>query len=102
MKPVKPIPELFNFAAIFVRHELANVLACIVDALVQRYLVGVGCPNLTIECLCLSKCLQQALRRFVWKLTLTISGRSRARWACGQGAFEPVHMSTGLYLGDRL
>jgi carbon-monoxide dehydrogenase large subunit len=34
-------------------------------------------------------------RRFVWNPTLTIRGRSRARWACGQAAFEPVHMSTG-------
>ena len=37
-----------------------------------------------------------APRRFVWNPTLKIAGRSRARWACGQAAFEPVHMSTGL------
>jgi hypothetical protein len=36
-------------------------------------------------------------RRFVWNPTRTIDGR-RARWACGQAAFEPVHMSTGRYL----
>ena len=30
---------------------------------------------------------------------LTIAGRGRARWACGQAAFEPVHMSTGLQPG---
>ena len=38
-----------------------------------------------------------APRRFVWNPTFTIAGRSRARWACGQAAFEPVHMSTGLH-----
>ena len=37
----------------------------------------------------------QAPRRFVWNPTLTMAGRRRARWACGQAAFEPVHMSTG-------
>ena len=36
-----------------------------------------------------------APRRFVWNPTVRIAGRSRARWACGQAAFEPVHMSTG-------
>ena len=39
-----------------------------------------------------------APRRFVWNPALKIAGRSRARWACGQAAFEPVHMSTGRYL----
>jgi len=37
-----------------------------------------------------------APRRFVWNTTVKISGRRSARWACGQAAFEPVHMSTGL------
>lgn len=37
----------------------------------------------------------EALRRLVWNPTLTIGGGSRALWACGQAAFEPVHMSTG-------
>ena len=36
-----------------------------------------------------------APRRFVWNPTVRIGGRRRARWACGQAAFEPVHMSTG-------
>jgi len=40
--------------------------------------------------------LRKVPRRFVWNPTRTI-GR-RARWACGQAAFEPVHMSTGRYL----
>ena len=40
-----------------------------------------------------------APRRFVWNPTLRIAGRSRARWACGQAAFGPVHMSTGLHPG---
>jgi len=39
--------------------------------------------------------LLQAPRRFVWNPTFTIGGRSRARWACGQAAFGPVHMPTG-------
>jgi hypothetical protein len=34
-------------------------------------------------------------RRFVWNPTVRMAGRRRARWACGQAAFEPVHMSTG-------
>jgi len=38
---------------------------------------------------------QRAPRHFVWNPTLRIAGRRRARWACGQAAFEPVHMSTG-------
>jgi hypothetical protein len=37
-----------------------------------------------------------APRRFVWNPGLRITNRSRALWACGQAAFEPVHMSTGL------
>lgn len=40
-----------------------------------------------------------APRRFVWKETVKIAGRRRARWACGQAAFEPVHMSTGRFSG---
>ena len=36
-----------------------------------------------------------APRRLVWNPTLTIGSGSRALWACGQAAFEPVHMSTG-------
>jgi len=35
-----------------------------------------------------------APRRFVWNQPLKIAGRSRARWACGQAAFEPAHMPT--------
>jgi hypothetical protein len=31
--------------------------------------------------------------------TVRICGRRRARWACGQAAFEPVHMSTGRLSG---
>ena len=42
-----------------------------------------------------------APRRFVWNPTVRIAGRSRARWACGQAAFEPVHMSTGRQPGER-
>ena len=42
--------------------------------------------------------LTKALRRFVWNPTITIAGRSRARWACGQAALGPVHMSTGQLL----
>ena len=38
-----------------------------------------------------------APRRFVWKETFTMTAGRRARWACGQAAFEPVHMSTGRY-----
>lgn len=33
---------------------------------------------------------------------LKITGRRRARWACGQAAFEPVHMSTGRLPGERI
>jgi hypothetical protein len=29
---------------------------------------------------------EAALRRFVWKATFTMGGRSRALWACGQVA----------------
>ena len=36
-----------------------------------------------------------APRRLVWNATFTMAGGSRARWACGQAAFELVHMSTG-------
>jgi hypothetical protein len=36
-----------------------------------------------------------APRRFVWNPTVRIDGRRRARWACGQVACRPVHMSTG-------
>ena len=36
-----------------------------------------------------------APRHFVWKETFTITAGGRARWACGQAASEPVHMSTG-------
>lgn len=36
-----------------------------------------------------------APRRFVWNATFTMVAGSGARWACGQAAFEPVHMSTG-------
>ena len=42
-----------------------------------------------------------ALRRFVWNPTVRIAGRRGARWACGQAAFEPVHMSTGQQPGER-
>ncbi len=42
-----------------------------------------------------------APRRFVWNPTVRINGRRRARWACGQAAFEPVHMSTGRLPGAR-
>jgi hypothetical protein len=38
---------------------------------------------------------REAPRRFVWNATWTVAGGRRARWACGQAAFEPVHMSTG-------
>ena len=40
-----------------------------------------------------------APRRFVWNPTVRIGRRRRARWACGQAAFEPVHMSTGRLPG---
>jgi hypothetical protein len=43
----------------------------------------------------------KAPRRFVWNPTVRIDGRRRARWACGQAAFEPVHMSTGRLPGAR-
>jgi hypothetical protein len=43
--------------------------------------------------------LMEAPRRFVWNPTVKIVGRGRALWACGQAAFEPVHMSIGLSLG---
>jgi branched-chain amino acid transport system permease protein len=36
-----------------------------------------------------------APRRFVWKETFTMTVGSRARWACGQVAWRPVHMPTG-------
>ena len=39
--------------------------------------------------------LTGAPRRLVWNATITISGRGRALWTCGQAAFEPVHMSIG-------
>ncbi len=39
--------------------------------------------------------LLQVPRRLVWNPTVRIVVRGRARWACGQAAFEPVHMSTG-------
>jgi TRAP-type C4-dicarboxylate transport system permease large subunit len=42
-----------------------------------------------------------APRRFVWNPTLRMAGRRRARWACGQAAFEPVHMSTGRLSGGK-
>lgn len=42
-----------------------------------------------------------APRRFVWNPTVRIPGRRRARWACGQAASEPVHMSTGRQPGAR-
>ena len=38
-------------------------------------------------------------RRFVWNPTLTLDSLSRARWAGGLAAFEPVHMSTGRCRG---
>ena len=38
-----------------------------------------------------------APRRLVWNATITMVGRSRGRWACGQGAKRLVHMSTGRY-----
>jgi len=38
---------------------------------------------------------KEAPRRFVWNPTGRIDGRRRARWACGQVACRPVHMSTG-------
>jgi hypothetical protein len=44
---------------------------------------------------------EEAPRHFVWNPTLTIVSRSGARWACGQAAFEPVHMSTGQLPGAR-
>jgi hypothetical protein len=43
----------------------------------------------------------RAPRRFVWNPTVRIAGRRRARWACGQAAFESVHMSTGRLPGAR-
>ena len=39
--------------------------------------------------------VEQAPRRVVWIATFTITGGSRGRWACGQGAKRLVHMSTG-------
>jgi hypothetical protein len=36
-----------------------------------------------------------APRRFVWNPTFTMKPVGRARWACGQVACRPVHMSTG-------
>ena len=41
--------------------------------------------------------LVRAPRRVVWNATITMVGRSRGRWACGQGAKRLVHMSTGRY-----
>ena len=41
--------------------------------------------------------LPTAPRRLVWNATITMVGRSRGRWACGQGAKRLVHMSTGRY-----
>ena len=38
-----------------------------------------------------------APRRLVWNPTITMVGRSRGRWACGQGAKRLVHMSTGRH-----
>jgi IS5 family transposase len=38
---------------------------------------------------------ESAPRHFVLNPTDRMAGRRRARWACGQAAFEPVHMSTG-------
>ena len=40
-----------------------------------------------------------APRRFVWNPTVRIAGRRRARWACGQAAFEPAHMPMGWLPG---
>ena len=45
--------------------------------------------------------VDMAPRRFVWNPTVRIAGHRRARWACGQAAFEPVHMSTGQLPGAR-
>ena len=42
-----------------------------------------------------------ALRRFVWNTTTSCGGVNRARRACGQVAFELVHMSTGRSYGWR-
>lgn len=39
--------------------------------------------------------LTMAPRRFVWNETFTMTAGSRARWACGQVAWRPVHMPTG-------
>ena len=43
----------------------------------------------------LNSVLVGAPRRLVWNPTLTIGRGGRGLWACGQAAFEPVHMSTG-------
>ena len=43
-----------------------------------------------------------APRHFVWKETFTMTAGSRARWACGQVACRPVHMSTGRVLNEEV
>ena len=46
--------------------------------------------------------LAGAPRHFVWKETFTMTAGSRARWACGQVACRPVHMSTGRVLNEEV
>ena len=42
-----------------------------------------------------------APRRFVWNATLTMTPLvAGVRWACGQVACRPVHMSTGRYFDE--
>ena len=60
--------------------------------------IGVGTPAAVLRML---DAVAKAPRRFVWNPTVRIDGRRRARWACGQAAFEPVHMSTGRLPGAR-
>jgi predicted alpha/beta superfamily hydrolase len=65
--------------------DTMHIQACWPDVR-DAVIVGIGYPTDRVT---------EVPRRFVWNPTVRIGDRRRARWACGQVACRPVHMSTG-------
>ena len=81
------------------------------DTAKRRIDFEIGCQGKTLACPACKAAAQPvhdrlrrswAPRHFVWKETFTMTAGSRARWACGQVACRPVHMSTGRVLNEEV
>jgi hypothetical protein len=80
-----------TFSSYITGHLLVTAIQCIV----------IACAAASAHVGVFLSAVFAAPRRFVWNPTVRIAGHRRARWACGQAAFEPVHMSTGQLPGAR-